>query len=79
MTKGTSRNRFVTPEEFIRIWQTSDSLNQFAEKSGMTPSSARTRYHTYLKNGIMLKKYPRQASGKRLDYVALNELALSLA
>ncbi len=67
----------VTAEEFIRTWQTAGSVQEVAEKCGMTENRVRNRASWYRSYGIPLKKFPRGVR-KRLDYSALAALAKSL-
>jgi hypothetical protein len=47
-------------DQFIRIWQTSISTAEAAERLGMSYSSLTMKAHHLRKKGIHLKKYPRR-------------------
>ena len=47
----------ISPEEFIKAWQTSDSAIRAAEKTGMTYSGCTSRACWYRKRGIPLKTF----------------------
>jgi len=49
----------VTPEEFIKVWQTSSSREEVAERTGMSLTAISSRAWLYRKNGIKLKDYQR--------------------
>lgn len=70
----------VTPEEFVRTWQSSDSTAEVAEKLGMTHPAAYQRSRVYREKGIHLKEMP-PGNGRpyRLDPDALNSLIEELA
>ena len=63
-----------TPEAFIKLWQTSESIREVAEKTGLTPGGANSRAQLYRKNGVQLKRFPKGSSGPRLDYKSLAKL-----
>jgi len=68
----------VSPEEFIRAWQTSASADEVAEKLKMPKPIVHARATTYRKAGVKLKSMPRKGQGK-LDVDALNRLVEELA
>lgn len=77
--KPAEQNAHVTPEEFVRIWQTSDSAQEVAAKIGSTVPNVSSRACQYRKQmGIPLKKMS-SAPHERIDRAALAELARSLA
>ncbi len=67
----------VTPEDFIRIWQTSNSTKEVSEKVGIDRSAVRVRVDFYRKRGIPLKKYKN--ARESLNIEALTKLAKSLS
>lgn len=70
----------VTPEQFVRAWNTSSSAVEVAQKLDMAPHSASARASWYRKKGVDLKRFLRGAKpAARLDVAALNKLAKSLA
>jgi len=46
-------------KEFIKIWQTSSSMKEVVEKTGMGYNTVAARARRYRKKGIPLKPYPR--------------------
>ena len=62
----------IGPEEFIKVWQTSDSLADVATKTGLANNSVRSRGIYYRKKGVPLKKL---AGPYRNDWKALAEYA----
>ena len=71
----------VTPEEFVRVWQTGQTVGEVATKLGITKRAACQRAMYYRKKGVPLKKYPkgRHHSTHEIDYPALTTLAKSLS
>lgn len=70
----------VSPEEFVKVWQTSNSAAEVAEKLKMPKNIVLARSAVYRKSrkdgspGINLKKMPR-ANPRKLDVDALRKLA----
>jgi len=67
-----SKSNRVSQAEFIRVWDTSNSVAEVAEITGLAPSSAQQRAGKYRTQGIPLKKMAR--GGKRIDVDAANKL-----
>ena len=67
-------NKPVSPEEFIKVWQTGASTKEIAEKLKMNASACCQRAGNYRKHGIPLRNFPR---GRRrpLDIKKLSALA----
>jgi hypothetical protein len=63
----------VTPEDFITVWQTSDSAQQVSDKLKMPKAIVLARASTYRQSGIRLKKMKRR-NRRALDVAALNRL-----
>lgn len=63
----------VTPEQFVRTWQTSDSSWEVGRKLGMSSQSALVRAMRYRLAGVKLKKHKRTA-GQEIDVKRLNAL-----
>ena len=63
----------VTPEQFIKVWQTSNSAQEAADKLGMPKVIALARASAYRKEGINIK-HMRRKPKKSLDVDALNRL-----
>ena len=66
----------VTAEEFIRAWQTSESVDEVAEKIKQDRQNIFSRAHFYRKNGVVLKSM--KTGRPKNDWKALRELAESL-
>jgi hypothetical protein len=72
--KDRSREQYdVSPEDFIRAWQTSQSADEVAEKLKMPKGIVHARASNYRTAGIRLKKMPRSRKNK-LDVDALNKM-----
>ena len=69
----------VTPEAFIRIWQTSSKTSEVERLTGMKKGSCSTRASQYRKHGVPLKRYERDTSNlihmKPLDWTKLIGIA----
>jgi len=73
-----TKQRSVTPEEFVRAWQASKSLAEVAEKTGMRVESVRARGFRFRKKGVPLHSFG--ATGRpATDWEALKKLAKELA
>jgi len=67
----------VSPEEFVRAWQSSRDMAEVAKKTGLRLESVRARGHRFRKKGVPLKKL---AQGRpATDWEALARLAQELA
>ena len=67
----------LTPEEFVRLWQTSPTLADFCEKTGMKRRTASLRAAIYRRRGVPLKPFPRGLA--TIDAPALARLAQELS
>jgi hypothetical protein len=63
----------VSAERFVEVWQTSNSAQEVADRTGMPLPIVHARASGYRKQGVKLKKMPR-AHGRQLDIEALNRL-----
>ncbi len=81
-TKGDKKNRKrynVTAEQFVKVWQESESAQEVAEKLDMPKNIVLARSAVYRKPrkdgtpGVRLKKMPRY-NPRRLNVEALNAL-----
>lgn len=63
----------LSPEEFVRIWQSSESVAEIVERTGVKADCLYSRACHYRKHGVPLKKFRRGM--KRPDYVALAKIA----
>lgn len=63
----------VPPEEFIRAWQTSKTLDDVKTKTGMPRANCLTRASYYRRKGIQLKTL---VSAQKHDWTALADLAV---
>jgi hypothetical protein len=71
--KGKRTSYAVSPEQFVRTWQTSQTAQEVADKLGMPKPIVLARASGYRKEGIKLKKLRRE-SRRGLDVDALNRL-----
>lgn len=67
----------VSAEDFVKTWQTSNSVSEVAEKLGRTPTSIITRAKKFRKRNIPLKFFERGT--RALDIEALQKLAQETA
>ena len=67
----------VTPEEFVRAWQTAKSLAEVAERTGLKLETARARGRRFRKRGIPLKSFAGQGR-PATDWESLKRLAEEL-
>lgn len=68
----------VSPEEFVRAWQTSKSVIEVGEKTGIDLRAARQRASMYRKQGVPLQRFPG-GRGVKPNWPALTALAEELA
>lgn len=59
----------VSTEEFIRIWQTSTSIDEVVEKTGMKRKSVPSRAVRLRRRGVMLK-YMQKPHEQDWEYLA---------
>jgi hypothetical protein len=71
--KQTRTEYNVTPEEFIKAWQTSDTPQEVADLLNMPKPIVLARASTYRAAGIKLKKMKR-GNKRELNVDALNAL-----
>jgi len=64
----------ATPEQFLKTWQESKSVDEVAEKLKMKPSAVRSRVSMYRKLGVKPKKMPHASGRSKLNIAALNQL-----
>jgi hypothetical protein len=68
-----NRSYDVSPEDFVRAWQSSSTTQEVSEKLGMPIPIAVARASAYRKGGVDLKKLSKKAS-RVLDVEGLNRL-----
>ena len=74
----------VSPEDFVKVWQSSESADEVAQKLNMPKNIVLARSAVYRKNrkdgspGVPLKKMPR-VNPRRLDVENLRKLATETA
>jgi hypothetical protein len=74
MANKRNRDKYdVSPEVFVRTWQTSQSADEVAKKLNMPKAIAAARASNYRTAGVKLKKMPRRPKN-RLDVAALNKV-----
>ena len=79
-TSGSDEKReraaSVPAAQFIEIYQTSESVAEVAEKTGLATHTVSQRASTYRKKyGIPLKQMPNTGTGARNDWDELRALA----
>jgi hypothetical protein len=62
----------VTPQRFVKVWQTSSTAEEVARRLNMPKSIVHARASNYRQQGIKLKKLARSSKG--LDVDGLNRL-----
>ena len=66
----------LTPEEFVRAWQSSGSLAEVLRETGLRTQTACARASRYRKKGIALKRFvSRTPTRPPLNVAALNQIA----
>lgn len=76
--KKRRREYSVTPEEFIKAWQESETAQEVADKLGMPKPIVLARASAYRGEGVKLKKMRRE-NKRALDIDGLNRLIEQLA
>src|SRR5687768_7634734 len=79
-TAKKNRKKYaVSPEQFVKVWQESNSAQEVADKLGMPKNIVLARSAVYRKNrgdgspGVPLKKMERK-NPRKLDVTALTKL-----
>ena len=67
---------YASPEEFIRVWQSSESLDAVASNFSVDKSVVSRRANSYRKRGVALKKFSERHSAEK--WQKLSSLADSL-
>ena len=78
MMKKVNGKKFVSAEEFIRIWQAGPDLPTISRRMGCTHSAATARATGYRKHGVPLTKY-MCGGGVKYDWNSLISLAKECA
>jgi hypothetical protein len=68
----------VTPRQFIKVWQESDSVREVATKLRIKKNACRVRAHRYRKLGVPLKEHP-PVEIEVIDWSELAQYAAELA
>jgi len=63
MSKMRKGRKQLMAEEFVRIWQTSNSVQEVAEKTGYKSTTLSVKANSLRRMGIPLKKYSRNTGG----------------
>lgn len=72
-------NPKISPEQFIYIWQTSESVDEVQQKTGLTVEVIYSRSTSYRREGVPLKKFQRRsAKTNKRNWGALASYAESL-
>ncbi len=70
----------VSPEDFVRAWQSSPSAQAAADRLGMPVNAIHNRASQYRKKGIKLKSMPHCPKGYRtVNTSGLNDLIYKMA
>jgi hypothetical protein len=70
----------VSPEEFVRLWQTAPTVQAAFEKSGSKNLNTCQQRAVYLrKKGVPLKRFRARRQSGTTNYTQLAQLARSLA
>lgn len=79
MGNRNHRARRLSAEEFIRIWQTAETVEQVAEVTGAHYTAVLGRARAYRERGVQLRELPRIGRQRRgNDWAALRALASDL-
>ena len=72
---ATGEKRIRVPaEDFVRIFNGSESYQEVADKTGLAKNSVMARATSYRKKGVNLKRFAGNRGAAKLDVNALNEL-----
>ena len=71
--KAKVRRPIVPAEDFVEAWQTSDTRQEVADKTGLSVASASARAGWFRKQGVPLKSFRT----KQIDVAALKALPAS--
>ncbi len=74
-SKATGR---VGRDEFIRAWETSENVQEAADKCGLVKTSAQARAAKYRSLGLPLKRMPRGGGAEPMDKGSAYELLAEL-
>lgn len=62
-----AKQRDVTPEEFVTVWQTSVSVDEVCRRTGLNKNAAAARACKYRKAGVPLKDMKKARSSLDID------------
>jgi len=71
--KGKRKDYGVSDEKFILIWQTSSSIDEVAQKTGMPAAICHARASFYRRKQVKLKAMPRKST-RGLDVEKMNRI-----
>ena len=69
-------NSYISPEEFVKIWQKAKNIKEITDKTGLKVSTVASRAVHYRNIGISLKKFKERSL---LDIPSLVALAKKYA
>lgn len=73
--KGRDRRNYtISPEQFVRTWQTSKTIAEVGEKLGMPKPIVYARAHKYRREGVKLKKMKPERKGMSIDVDKFNKI-----
>lgn len=78
-SKKRPDKKIVTPEGFVRIWQTAKDLNEVIKQTESDAAAVTARALRFRRQGVPLKVFPRRTSFYKERVARLVELAKSLA
>lgn len=67
-------SRVVTSVDFVYMWETSKTLDEFVRYSGMNRATAISRASLYRKKGVSLQKFTSRVHLTGLDIELLNSM-----
>lgn len=68
------RNRSVNAVDFVHMWETSKTLDEFIKYSGMNRATAISRASLYRKKGVKLQRFTSRSHVSGLDIDLLNSM-----
>lgn len=69
-----SHTKRMRAMDFVHLWESSESLDEFIRYSGMKKSTAISRASLYRKRGINLKRQTGKGNRRTLDIELLNSM-----
>lgn len=73
-----SKKGVIAPETFIRVYQSSETIEEVQQRLGLTGTEINARAHAYRRHGVNLKQIQRGGRRKKNDWSVLARLAESV-